>query len=190
MQTFLPEPDFARTARALDSRRLGKQRVEALQVLRALTREPYGWKRHPAVLMWAGYEEALVAYALAMCEEWCRRGHVDTVSTTILGDLRAAKGIERVRSQEELRRAGELPPWLGDEDLHRSHRSALVRKDAAHYGPLFPAVPADLPYVWPVRAADSRPEAGVPRRGTGPSPRSTPVILRRPPADRRGRRYR
>ena len=40
MQTFLHEPDFARNARALDSRRLGKQRVEALQILRALTREP------------------------------------------------------------------------------------------------------------------------------------------------------
>jgi hypothetical protein len=166
MQTFLPDPDFARTARLLDSRRLGKQRVEALQVLRALTREPYGWKSHPAVLMWDGYEEALVAYALAMCEEWCRRGHADTVSTTILDDLRAAKGIEQVRSQEELRRAGELPPWLGEETLHRSHRSALVRKDAAHYAPLFPAAPADLPYVWPVRLASPPAEARVPGRRT------------------------
>ena len=37
MQTFLPHPDFAATARVLDKRRLGKQRVEAIQVLRGLT---------------------------------------------------------------------------------------------------------------------------------------------------------
>ncbi len=54
MQTFLPDPDFTVSAQLLDTRRLGKQRVEALQVLRALTRESYGWKSHPAVLMWGG----------------------------------------------------------------------------------------------------------------------------------------
>ncbi|CAM5346647.1 Cytoplasmic protein OS=Streptomyces chartreusis OX=1969 GN=CP983_00565 PE=4 SV=1 [Streptomyces chartreusis] len=31
MQTFLPHPDFRQTALLLDRRRLGKQRVEALQ---------------------------------------------------------------------------------------------------------------------------------------------------------------
>jgi hypothetical protein len=35
VQTFLPYADFAESARVLDRARLGKQRVEALQVLRA-----------------------------------------------------------------------------------------------------------------------------------------------------------
>ncbi|MEU7740966.1 MSMEG_6728 family protein [Nonomuraea sp. NPDC049158] len=64
MQTFLPYPDFARTAAVLDPLRLGKQRVEALQILRALTIPGYGWRHHPAVRMWASYEEALVRSAL------------------------------------------------------------------------------------------------------------------------------
>ncbi|MGX1122677.1 hypothetical protein RKD37_008040 [Streptomyces ambofaciens] len=54
-----------------------------------------------------------------------------------------------MRDQPELADAGELPPWLGDEAFHRSHRSALVRKDPAVYAGLFPGVPDDLPYVWP-----------------------------------------
>ena len=37
---------------------VGKQRVEALQVLRALVRPVYGWKHHPAVRMWVGRAEA------------------------------------------------------------------------------------------------------------------------------------
>ncbi len=42
-----------------------------------------------------------------------------------------------------------LPRWLGDPDFHLAHQSALVRKDPDFYGPLFPGVPDDLPYVWP-----------------------------------------
>lgn len=61
-----------------------------------------------------------------------------------------------MRSQDELAAAGALPPWLGDEDFHRRHRSSLLRKDPEHYRPLFPDDPDDLPYVWPVRAGKTR----------------------------------
>ncbi|WP_344904429.1 hypothetical protein [Actinomadura meridiana] len=72
-----------------------------------------------------------------------------TCAATLTTELARASGIERPRKQERLADAGELPPWLGDPALHRSHRSALVRKDPDFYGPRFPGVPADLPYVWP-----------------------------------------
>lgn len=36
MQTFLPYPNFAASARVLDNRRLGKQRVECVQILKAI----------------------------------------------------------------------------------------------------------------------------------------------------------
>lgn len=152
MQTFLPYPGFERSARSLDLRRLGKQRVEALQVVRALTRPGYGWRHHPAVLMWQGHEEALGRYGLTCCEVWVEDGRPDTCTASILVDLREA-GIEVVRSEGELVAAGAMPRWLGDEDLHLSYRSALVRKDPDHYRALFPGVPDDLPYVWPVRSA-------------------------------------
>ena len=67
-------------------------------------------------------------------------------------------GIHRIRSQEELEAAGALPPWLGDEAFHRSHRAALLRKDPTYYVPLLPgalAADPDLPYVWPTRAEAS-----------------------------------
>ena len=59
------------------------------------------------------------------------------------------------RSQDELAAAGLLPAWLGDEELHRSHRSNLIAKDPAFYrarfAERFGADPDDLPYVWPVQ---------------------------------------
>ena len=151
MQTFLPYADFERSARTLDPKRLGKQRVETIQVVRALTRPGYGWANHPAVLMWRGFEEALGRYGFACCEAWVELGFGDTCALTIATDLRTA-GVDRVRTQPELAAADALPPWLGNEAVHRSHQSSLVRKDAEHYGPLFPDVPDDLPYVWPVRS--------------------------------------
>ncbi|MGW0506350.1 MSMEG_6728 family protein [Micromonospora sp. NPDC003241] len=150
MQTFLPYPDFLASAGTLDQRRLGKQRVEAIQVLRGLTRPGYGWRHHPAVKMWTGYEEALTRYGLDVCAVWCATGRADTCATTLTADLAAARGIERVRTQQELAEAGELPPWLGRADLHLSHRSSLLRKDPAHYRPIFgDDTPTDVEYVWP-----------------------------------------
>jgi len=151
VQTFLPHPDFEASARALDQKRLGKQRVETIQVVRALTVADYGWANHPAALMWKGHEEALGRYGFVCCEVWLELGFGDTCAATIAADL-AAAGVTTVRTQAELAGAGALPPWLGDPDLHRSHRSALVRKDPDFYRPQFPDVPDDLPYVWPVRS--------------------------------------
>ena len=156
MQTFLPYIEFERTAHVLDAKRLGKQRVETIQVLRALTVPGYGWRHHPAAAMWAGYEEALVRYGLDICAVWCAMGNADTCAATLVEDLTRTTGWPTPRAQIELAAADELPPWLGDEDFHRSHQSALLRKDAAHYGPWFPGVPDDLPYVWPASDRERR----------------------------------
>ncbi|MDN3905390.1 MSMEG_6728 family protein [Arthrobacter sp. YD2] len=140
MQTFLPYESFARSAAVLDQARLGKQRVETLQLLRGLVVPDYGWQRHPALLMWKGFVPALTAYGLAMTDEWIARGHADTVREQILEFAPRVDGDGG---------AVELPSWLGDEELHRSHRSNLIEKSPEVYGPLFPDTDAGLPYVWP-----------------------------------------
>ena len=145
IQTFLPYPEFDLSMAALDTPRLGKQRVETLQVMRALTIAGYGWQNHPVVRMWRGYRPALMAYQDATCDEWEARGHVDTCRLKTLIDL------EAVTEDAAAYRAGtyDLPPWFGSEEVHRSHRSNLLRKDPVHYAEMAHDVPADLPYVWP-----------------------------------------
>ncbi|MFL6079760.1 MAG: MSMEG_6728 family protein [Ornithinibacter sp.] len=144
MQTFLPYPDPRASAAVLDDRRLGKQRVETFQVLRALTWPQYGWKHHPVVKMWRGFVPALVSYGLACVDEWRARGRADATRTALLEFTGGAEP-----DWDELHDAGAVPPWVGDESLHLSHRSALVRKDPGHYRPIFGDLPDDLPYVWP-----------------------------------------
>ena len=152
MQTFLPFRDFEASGRALDAKRLGKQRVEVIQIVRALTVPGYAWKQHPAVLMWQGYEEGLGRYGLTMCDVWLELGFGDTCAVTIADDL-AAFGIPQIRTEAELTAAGALPPWLDDETVLESHQSALVRKDPEFYRRHFPDVRPDIDYVWPVRSA-------------------------------------
>jgi hypothetical protein len=152
MQTFVPYADFQASARALDTKRLGKQRVEVIQIVRALTVPGYAWSQHPAVLMWKGYEEALGRYGLTMCEVWLELGFGDTCAATIAADL-TSFGISEIRGETELAAAGALPPWLFDVAVQESHQSALVRKDPEFYRKLFPDVRPDIDYVWPVRSA-------------------------------------
>jgi hypothetical protein len=141
VQTFLPYPEFERCAAVLDRQRLGKQRVECVQIMKALCLPGYGWAHHPAVLMWRDYERALVAYTAAICTQWRERGYADTCQTQV--EILGGKFPDRG-----------MPWWLGDERLHESHRSNLLRKDPTWYAPLFEAgLMADMDYVWPVRAA-------------------------------------
>lgn len=132
MQTFLPYPRFYETARCLDNKRLGNQRVEAFTILKTLAYQEGGWKHHPAVKMWKGYEPALMCYFNAMSEEWKRRGFKHN-----MGLFQLDKWIA-------------IPPWWNSPAFHTSHQSNLVRKSPTHYRQYFPDVPDNLPYVWPV----------------------------------------
>jgi hypothetical protein len=145
VQTFLPFASFDESAGVLDTARLGKQRVETLQILRALVVPTYGWQRHPATTMWRGHVPALTAYGLAMVHAWTDREFADTVADQLAEFAPEVVG----KPQAWLAAEGLLPPWLGDPALHESHRSRLIAKDPAYYRPLFPGTPEGLEYVWP-----------------------------------------
>ncbi|WP_067976098.1 hypothetical protein, partial [Nocardiopsis trehalosi] len=83
------------------------------------------------------------------------RGHADAVLPALLEFTGG-----RVPEEGWLRGADLLPPWLGDERVHRSHRRSLADKDPVHYGAAFAPLPEEPGYVWP-RPALPR---GLPRR--------------------------
>lgn len=139
MQTFIPYKSFTQSARALDWRRLGKQRVEAKQILQCLeSGRTTGWRNHPAVRMWQGYENTLARYGLAMCNEWKRRGYKDSLTEFFL---------DRYDYVEDS--TIDVPEFV-THDFMLSHQSNLLRKYPEFYRPIFgPSVPDDLPYIWP-----------------------------------------
>lgn len=144
MQTFLPYDSFERSASCLDNRRLGKQRVEVLQILNTLAGRTSGWGNHPAVRMWRNHGASLAQYGLVICTIWTDRGFNDTCFEKILRLLQ-----EEGLSNEDIFNAPP-PNWFGDQPFHISHKSNLLRKDPTYYGPIFPDTPNNLPYIWPV----------------------------------------
>ena len=133
MQTFLPYSSFIQSAQVLDRQRLGKQRVEAKQIILALENPKYGWQNHPAVNMWRGHTSILALYGFRICEQWRSRGYLDTLLPFF---------------EDRINILPAYPNWLGDESFHRSHRANLLRKNPEHYSKFW-TEDITLPYVWP-----------------------------------------
>lgn len=136
MQTFLPYADFQQSVASLDYKRLGKQRVEAKQILNVLTgiQITNGWKNHPAVLMWVGYEDVLKLYHDHCIIEWVSRGYKNS--------------MELFNQSNPIL----IPWWLGNEPFHRAMRARLIEKDLEFYLPKFPDDQGfnDSKYLWPI----------------------------------------
>lgn len=145
MQTFLPYPNFFQSVACLDDKRLGKQRVECLQILKALETGK-GWIHHPITKMWKGYEHALGIYMNICILEWEGRGFNNTM---------------KLYGNHGLTEATPMPFWLEDVDFHSSHRSNLLRKDPDYYGQFGWDDDPDNGYVWFVDGVKYRQVAGT-----------------------------
>ncbi len=134
VNTFIPYADFKKCAKVLDNKRLGKQRVEAKQILNILTdaTKTKGWRNHPAVKMWTGHVKALMLYYNEMVLEWIRRGFQNNMQLyTIHGKIT-------------------MPWFIGNRSIHLSHQANLLRKNV-EYAKVFRNVPKEYikyTYIW------------------------------------------
>ena len=130
MQTFLPYSNFQKTAEVLDYRRLGKQRVEGMQIINTiLNPKQKGWQKHPIVIMWTPYVQALMLYTNTMINEWVKQGYNNNMK------------LYEIRSIQ-------FPHWLGKKSFHSSHRANLLRKDYDYYSKYEWKENPESPYVW------------------------------------------
>lgn len=152
LQTFLPYPSFEKSVEVLDYRRLGKQRVEAMQILQSLVSnhclsfpeflkdtvikplKEYGWGSHAAVKMWVGFEKALAVYFNNCVIEWTNRGY--------------RNNLELIPVECHF----EYPYWIGDDKFHSSHRAALLFKDFSFYSKFGWSESPGIRYYWPESA--------------------------------------
>jgi len=137
MQTFIPYTTFSECAKVLDRQRLGKQRLEVIQILRTLRGISVGWPHHPAVLMWKGYEDSLVEYGITICTEWISRGYKDTC-------------LDKIKALQSSVKFSKPPNWWGNNKVHSSHRAALLAKNFDHYSVFGWEELPEINYIWPV----------------------------------------
>ena len=143
MQTFLPHSDYYVCARVLDRKRLGKQRVEAYQILRVIEASQndkrVAWSNHPAVQLWMQHPFWLVLYLEIMMEEWDRRGYRNSLMNDHLPEMK------------KLFPYSNMPPEFSTE-LHESHVSVLLQKDFEHYSKVFHQNCIYVPPDWETRS--------------------------------------
>jgi len=140
----MPNIGFFKSLRPLDDARLGKQRQDALKVLKALMGEEE-MRPHPVLNMWEGYEYTLGVYGMSACSIW---------KTERKKNENLAFEIHRIL--EDVPHELAMPPWMEDLDFHRSHRSYLIRRNPGVYEEMWPNTPVDMPLLWP-QLVDSDP---------------------------------
>jgi len=140
LQTFLPYANFDKSCWCLDYRRLGKQRVEAAQILAThgvCIKRPNGefftptHVNHPIHNIWKNHLEALKQYYNLCISEWVSRGYRNNLEVLPV-DLTKLT----------------YPPLVGYEPFHASHRSNLLRKKPDFYAKYNWKEPDNLAYVW------------------------------------------
>lgn len=138
MQVFMPYASLEQSVRCLDKSRLGNQVWrEAKTLLNG------GWKHHPAAKLWADYKPALAQYCLYGLQELGRRGDISYQKRCQL-----AQYFVQFTKHEII-----IPPFVGYEPFHASHRLNLLWKYPTYYSNIFSEpVPLTQPaYVWPLK---------------------------------------
>lgn len=139
MQIFMPHPDYEETAWTLYPGHPGHLGNQFYREGRTILFG--GWRNHPASKMWYNYRHSLCDYLVELYRVLKKRG---------IGDYR--KYYKEIRTfQKTLNDNGE-PKWLGNQEVHDSHKSNLLRKDIEKgwnwYNKFGWEVPNNLSYVW------------------------------------------
>jgi len=148
---FIPLSDPIEIAKILDDKRLGKQRVEAKQIITIITGEAksLAWSNHPAVIMWRPYAKELKYYYDCIVREWIRRGYVNNMpiygltinsdnktGLTINLDNKTGATINSDNKTDTIENSDNkiLMPWfMYCKPVLLSHQASLLRKNYDHY---------------------------------------------------------
>jgi hypothetical protein len=135
MQTFLPYPNIEQSLKSLEFKRLGKQRVEAFQILNIILKRTNSdaWKNHPVIKMWKKHPNALKLYYNQSIKEWISRGYKNNMK------------FEKIRGKTI------FPDWWGNKKFHDSHKSNLLRKNSEYYSQFNWDISSEIPYFWPIK---------------------------------------
>ena len=138
-QTFLPYPNFKKTARVLDNKRLNSTINEGYEAYcynlgnpsnRPL-RHPHG---HCVNRLWKGYEHTLRRYLTTLKKEAISRG-LKPMNTEWFISLEPEHNKQ--------------PPWLGINIFHTLYKRHLLYKDPLYYTKYFKRQYPTLGYIAP-----------------------------------------
>lgn len=156
MQTYFISADPTETAESLGAKELIQQIDDVLLILVTINQTAdTGFSAHPVVKMWRGHEVYLAHYGLIMCDEALtnRPVHMISQSAGVIGEITQKRAD--IEQHLDWSASGEYsmepPPWVRDPNLHKAHKSELLRANPSLYDKYWPDVPMDVPCYWPVK---------------------------------------
>lgn len=145
VNTFVVDSDLARNASLLDTKRLGKQRIEAKEIIdilesldRGVIPKKKGWMNHPATKMWYGYTNALKVYYNYILTEFKKRSDHNTMQyydidvSLYYVNPYIGNGNFKFPFTEY-----SFPPWFAFPPFILAQRASLIRKSPEIYNDIF-----------------------------------------------------
>lgn len=141
---FFIYPDIQATAKTLDRERLGKQRVEAKQIIDVLERydqgvdiSKMGWANHPALKSWMGFTNPLKVYFNVIVREWIHRGYVNNmplyaVDESLYKIVPCHFDGHKLIFEQAFDQYS-FPFWVSFPPFYLSHQASLCRKNPSYY---------------------------------------------------------
>lgn len=168
MQTFLPYDDVVKTMKCLDYQRLGKQRVEAMQIMKALKQGPkvircYDPKQLPAgrkyIHIYNYFPDKLSKYEKYVKTPWFNhpatkmwRDNLDALAYyhNACIDEWIARGYNNNMLHIKHKKKFKMPSWFGNKVFHAKHRGTLLSKNKKWYSQFKWKEKAVYDYYWPI----------------------------------------
>lgn len=145
MITWMPHIRSLAVARSLNDDDLYEAVHAATSILQLVEQRPAPSAENEWLpsQMWVGFEYALCLHGLMLATELVSQRHlaVDEVPGAYLSKI--GTELENIGSTNR-----SMPPWVGDLDVHRSHRSQLIAQ-TPDYTEKWPATPVAMPILWP-----------------------------------------
>ena len=146
MIAWSPYPNFAVSAHVLSATHLGRQLGDCTTMISILSGAlPGGTHRYDRSLdMWRGKERSLCTYTDAIVRELRRRGYYEDLKSPLEdADLWQIP-------KDWLEQKNTMPPWVGEESLHASHRATLLSEDMEWYAQMAWMEPARREVRYPM----------------------------------------
>jgi hypothetical protein len=147
MMTFILDDDLVKSFKLFDNRRLGKQRVEAHQIINAIEGRSKGWTSHPITKAWSKHTDALKVYFNLCVIEWEERGYKNSMA---MYDVPMDGSVI-------------FPWWVVNLPVIYSHQASMLRKEPYFYTKLIspPEKYVNAGYLWPNDDVYKKLQAGI-----------------------------
>ena len=160
VNTFITSPSLEKCAKNLDNLRLGKQRVECIQLISFIENtNNKGFKNHPVLIMWKEHVTALKVYCNFMIREFIARGFENTIPIYELDETKIVfydnifneeTGLTEIIKPQIEKDSIVFPIWFNWNPLILTHQASLLKKNNNYYSKIFEHNPKffKLGYLW------------------------------------------